>query len=299
MKKRWSVLLGISAGAALVSLIDRRQREANAREWQKNRPGTALITGASVGIGEEFARVLARRGYNLVLVARRTEKLRVLADELQRQHPVKVDVMTADLSDPVDIERAAARIGEIPDLDLLVNNAGFGTGGRFDTTQIQTQLKMVRLHVEASERLMHAALRVMVPRGHGAVINVASLGGFLPMPGSATYGATKAYLIAFSKAVDLELRGTGVRVQALCPGFTYSEFHEVAGVVRSRIPGLLWMPAGPVVAESLRGLEDGQVVVVPGWINQLIAAVTSSPLIMPLIRLARSLPFVWRRFGME
>jgi uncharacterized protein len=237
-------------------------------------PKLAVITGASAGIGAMFARKLAARGYDLLLIARREDRLRSLASELADAHHVKADFMVADLADAADLERAAERIQSAVSLALLVNNAGFGLHGLFFESDVAGQAEMHRLHVLATMRLMHAALVNLVPRGTGGVINVASVGGFAQAPGSVSYNSTKAWMISFTEgiAIDLASKDSAVRVQALCPGFTLSEFHDVIHMDRSVIPQSLWMTADFVVEESLRGFERGQLIVIPGWRYKLIVA---------------------------
>lgn len=291
MKDKASILWGLGAGLALVAAAyEQRRRMAKARAWAQqveSRPGTAVVTGASAGIGAVFARALAQQGYNLLLIARREDRLQMLAGELQSTYGVRVAVLSADLGNPEDLERAAARVAEIADLNVLVNNAGFGTGGDFATLDIQPELQMIRLHVTASVRLMHAVLPGMLRRQHGGIINVASIAGLLPMPGNATYGATKSYLIFFTGSLNAELAGTGVRVEALCPGFTLSEFHDVVRMDRSIIPSFLWCRAEDVVAEALQGLREGREVVIPGAIYKLLGAIMRFPPVAPLARMVQ------------
>jgi short-subunit dehydrogenase len=229
----------------------------------------ALVTGASSGIGEVFARRLARDGFALILVARRREQLEQLAGELSG-----AEILPADLTLEGDLARVEARIAATPDLELLVNNAGFGTKGRFWETSLEGQDRMHRLHVMATMRLTRAALAGMVSRRRGGVINVSSVAGFGQSPGNVSYFATKAWMNSFTEGLDLELRGAGspVRVQALCPGFTITGFHDAMGMSREGIPAWLWMRAGDVVDASLRGLEQGRPLVVPGAIYKLIVA---------------------------
>jgi len=229
----------------------------------------ALITGASSGIGEAFARRLARDGYGLILVARRREQLEKLARELGN-----AEVIVADLTVPEDLARIEARISNEPRLDLLVNNAGFGTKGVFWETPLEGQQRMYDLHVIATMRLTRAAVAAMVPRNRGGVINVSSVAGFGQAPGNISYCATKTWMNSFTEGLDLELRGrgSGVRVQALCPGFTYSEFHEVMGMSRDPIPKFMWLQAADVVDQSLRGLERGKVYVITGGFYRFIVA---------------------------
>jgi uncharacterized protein len=227
----------------------------------------ALVTGASSGIGEAFARRLARDGFGLILVARRRDQLEQLARDLGG-----AETLTADLTLPEDLARVEARVGAAPELDLLVNNAGFGTKGRFWETALEGQDRMHRLHVMATLRLTRAALAAMVPRGRGSVINVSSVAAFGQSPGNVSYCATKTWMNSFTDGLDLELRGCGspVRVQALCPGFTVTGFHDAMGMSRDGIPSWLWMHADDVVEASLRGLQEGKLFVVPGAIYKLV-----------------------------
>lgn len=248
---------------------------------------TVLITGASSGIGAVFARHLAAKGFDPILVARRREKLDDLARSLEQQHGVSTEVLTADLSVPADVKRVGERIESLPGLDMLINNAGFGSRHSFVELDLDMQLDMIHVHVVASVQLTHAALPKMIERRSGAVINVASLAAFVPMPRVVTYASTKAYLVTFSKALANELTGTGVRVQALCPGFTYTEFHDAAefnGFDRSEIAKGLWMSTEDVVAESLRALDNGKPVCIPGWRNRIFLALARSPIGSILVR---------------
>jgi short-subunit dehydrogenase len=232
----------------------------------------AAITGASSGIGATFARKLAARGYDLLLIARREERLRALALELAQRHHVSVEPLAADLLLDADVERVAARIRSAPNLGLLVNNAGFGSLGYFFETDAASQHQMHRLHVLATVQLTHAALTNLVPRDAGGVINVASVAGFWQSPGSVSYCATKTWMNSFTEglAIELAAKRSRVKVQALCPGFTLSEFHDVVHMDRSAIPKSMWMTADFVVSESLRGFDKGKLFVVPGWRYQLI-----------------------------
>ena len=234
----------------------------------------ALITGASSGIGETFARTLAARGYDLILVARREDRLRALAARLSLIH---ADVITADLATDSGMQLVEQAIRDCPNLELLINNAGFGTLGRFWTADLNGQEQMHLLHVVATMRLTHAALAGMVDRGHGAVINVSSVAAFGQSQGNVSYCSTKAWMNSFTEGLHLELRGiqSPVKVQALCPGFTMSEFHDTLGVDRNNIPRFLWMQPETIVAASLDGLERGKVIVVPGLIYKIGAVVMS------------------------
>ena len=232
----------------------------------------ALITGASSGIGETFARALAARGYDLILIARREDRLRALAAQLSGIH---TEVIAADLTTESGLEAAEHAIRNCLRLELLVNNAGFGTLGRFWTADLHGQSGMHQLHVMATMRLTHAALNCMVERGQGGSINVSSVAAFGQSEGNVSYCATKAWMNSFTEGLDLELRGiqSNVKVQALCPGFTMSEFHDTLGVDRKNIPRFLWMQPETIVAASLQGLERGKVIVIPGLIYKIGAAV--------------------------
>lgn len=234
-----------------------------------NRP-VALVTGASSGIGTVFARKLAARGYDLILVARREDRLRALAAEL----PTGVEIVSADLSQEEGVEAATHALTESAMLELLVNNAGFGTLGRFWEADIEGQKSMHEVHVMATMRLTHAALARMVPRKKGAVINVSSVAAFGQSPGNVSYCATKAWINSFTEGLDMELRSvrSPVKVQALCPGFTETEFHETLGMDPRTIPRFLWMKSDSVVETSLKALERGKVIVVPGWKYKIGAA---------------------------
>ena len=223
----------------------------------------ALVTGASSGIGAAFARKLAGKGFDLILIARRADRLRQLAGTLG----TNAKTLSVDLTTEEGLSAAEDSIAGCPSLEMLVNSAGFGTLGRFWQADIAGQEAMHRLHVMATVRLTHAALKAMTERGHGAVINVSSVAAFSQSEGNASYCATKAWMNTFTEALDMELRGAGspVRVQALCPGFTVTEFHDTLGVDRSQIPAWLWMTPDQIVAASLSGLERNRVVVIPGW----------------------------------
>lgn len=238
----------------------------------------ALVTGASSGIGEVFARRLARDAYNLVLVARSGEALEALAKELREQRGVDVEVIVADLTRGDDLRRVEERAAAEPALDLLVNNAGFGTFGAFADSDANEEEREILLNVVALTRLARAALPRMLSRGVGAIINVSSLAAYTPSPYFASYAATKAYVNSLTEGLAEELRGSGVRVQALCPGFTRTRFQERAGVDESIAPSFAWMEPEPVVEASLAALERGDVICIPGLANRLSAlAVRATP----------------------
>lgn len=223
---------------------------------------TALITGATAGIGAAFARRLARGGYRLVLVARDTERLERAAADLHARYGTESEVLRADLATEDGIRAVEARLADSANpVDLLVNNAGFGNKGAFGTVPLQDELDMLKVHIEAILRLTTAALPGMRERGRGAIVNVASVAAFLPR---GTYGASKAWVVSFTQGVLRDLGGTGVRMMALCPGFTRTEFHERAGMGTDNIPAWSWLSADRVVEEALRDLGRGRAVSVPG-----------------------------------
>lgn len=291
MRDRLPFFMALGIGLGLVTILRQHRKDIKSQQWDQQvmlqRQGTVFITGASSGIGQIFAYELARRGYNLVLLARREDRLKALAEAIRETNPVEVELITADLTDPVDLERAAVRIAEISDLDILVNNAGFGTGGPFAESPIEPELNMIHVHVLASVRLARAALPAMVARKHGGIINISSVASITPMTGNVTYGATKNYLNFFTQALNLELAGSGVRVQALCPGFTLTEFHDVAQMDRSVIPNFLWMKPEDVVRASLTGLREGREIVVPGRIYKLMVFILRIPLFARVGRLVQ------------
>ncbi|MDX2194222.1 MAG: SDR family oxidoreductase [Gemmatimonadales bacterium] len=242
----------------------------------------AVITGASAGLGTCYAERLAARGYDLLLVARDGARLEALGARLAAAHGVRAEAWPADLARADDLERLADALAARPRVDVLVNNAGFGTTGRLWEAAAGSQEAMLAVHVVAPMRLTRAVLGGMVARGRGAVVNVSSVASFLYSPTNANYCATKAYLRVFSEGAALELAGSGVRMQALCPGFFRSEFHGRMALDTSGVPGFLWMTAEAVCDASLAALDrGGPVVVVPGAIYRFI------------VLLAKLLPRTW------
>jgi uncharacterized protein len=239
----------------------------------------AVITGASSGIGLEFARKLAGT-HDLVLVARRLDRLEEAKAELGKEFGASVEVMVADLTDDADLAAVEARLAGEVRLGLLVNNAGVGLGaGPFWEQPLEAHEQMFKLHVTATIRLSHAALVNLVAKGEGGVINVASVAGFLVRPCTASYSTTKGWIRSFTEALALDLQtvGSRVRVQALCPGFTYTEFHDVLGVDRKKVAGeKYWMKASDVVDASLKGLATGKLIVIPGWRYKALVGVLGS-----------------------
>jgi short-subunit dehydrogenase len=232
----------------------------------------ATVTGASAGIGRAFAERLARDGWDLCIVARSRGRLEELAKRLRREHGIRVQVVSADLTDPSALGALERRLARDARLELLVNDAGVGDFGAFARRDREEADGEIRLNVLAVVRLTHAALRAMLPRRRGAVINVSSTAAFQPLPQAAIYGATKAFLNSFTEALHEELRGSGVRVQALCPGLTHTEIFERAGADVSGLPSFLWMEPEEVVADSLAALARGAVVCVPGFGNRALSS---------------------------
>jgi len=234
--------------------------------------GLAAVTGASAGIGTAFARALAARGYDLLLIARRRPRLEAIAREIKSRYGVRVDVLAADLTAQKPLRAVEEKLSRSRRLSLLVNNAGLGDFAAFVDSNRERETDEIRLNTLAVVRLCHAALPPMVRRGAGAIINVSSTASFAPCPGFATYGATKAFLNSFTEALDVELEGSGVRVQALCPGLTHTEIFDKAGADTSSLPELLWMEADEVAEESLNALDGGPVLFVPGLGNRALSA---------------------------
>jgi uncharacterized protein len=236
------------------------------------------ITGASSGIGMAFARRLAQ-GHDLILIARRKDRLESLAHELSLAHGTKSELLAVDITENDGLTGVAERIASERNLTLLVNNAGFGTKGYFWKCPVEEQERMHKLHVMTTVRLTHAALGIMVQRNSGAVINVASVSAFIRTPGSTSYSATKSWMTAFTEGLYLELKSAGlsVAVQALCPGFTYSEFHDRIALTRDRLaPPAFWLTAEEVVDASLEGLSRKKLFVIPGWRYRLLVGFLNS-----------------------
>jgi short-subunit dehydrogenase len=235
-------------------------------------PGTALVTGATAGIGRSFAHQLAARGHDLVLVARNEQRLAAEADALRSSYGVSVEVLPADLTDREQLARVEARVGDRDrPVDLLVNNAGFGLKGRFLDHDVEQEQAMLDILVVAVMRLSHAALGAMTERGRGGIINVSSVAAFLPR---GTYAATKAWVNSFSEWAAQEYRPRGVTVTALCPGFTRTEFHERMGVGRGSAPGFMWLDVDELVATALADHDKGRVYSIPGAQYKVVAGVT-------------------------
>jgi short-subunit dehydrogenase len=230
----------------------------------------ALVTGASSGIGEALARRLAKDGRHLVLVARRVDRLETLARELEAQHGIRAYAIPADLVQPGAVRGLlddVARRGLT--VDWLVNNAGFGTMGRFDGLEVERELDEIKLNVEALVELTGRSVPGMVARKRGVVMNVASVAAFTPSPFMATYSATKAFVLSFTEALAVELESTGVHVLCVCPGFTTTEFQATAHVDSERVPKMAWMTAGQVADQAVDAVGRKSVLV-NGTMNNML-----------------------------
>jgi uncharacterized protein len=228
-------------------------------------PPTALVTGASSGLGAEYARQLAARGADLVLVARDAAALAELAAELRATHGRQVEVLAADLLKPRQLDKVADRLADpARPVEILVNNAGFGLPLAFESNDVEDEARHLALHVEVPMRLMHAAIGPMLARGHGRIVGVASAAAFMPR---STYGACKQWLVSFSRWANAVYRHRGVTVTAVCPGFTHTRFHERMGLAPGAegVAPWMWLDARYVVAESLRDAARGRSVSIPSF----------------------------------
>ena len=233
---------------------------------------TALVTGASSGIGKAFAELLAEKGYGLILTARRRERLDALAVDLGQRHGVATQVIVADLAKPEASARIIAALGGAK-VDFLVNNAGYGVPGSYTNVPWADHQTFMQVMVMAVCDLSYRLLPGMVERGWGRIINIASVAGMVPAPaGHTLYGASKAFLIRFSEALSAENASHGVHVTAVCPGFTYSEFHDVTGTrdKMKSVPGMMWLDAPTVAREGYEAVMNGDSVVVNGWIYRML-----------------------------
>ena len=247
----------------------------------------AAVTGASDGLGREFAQQLAAKGYNLLVIARRSVLLHELKVELEKKYNVRVECIVCDLSNAEELKRIEDRLEKEESLEMLVNNAGFGLAGAFPNVDPDKEESMIRLHTIALMRLSRAALIPMCKRKKGYIINLSSVAAFLYGHNSAEYSATKAYVLSFSKSLQCDVRRYGVRVQALCPGFTHTGFHDTETMQsfnKGATSSWLWLPAEYVVRKSLRSIwRTNRVVCIPSLRYKLITALLCRPLIHPLL----------------
>jgi len=256
---------------------------------ESSEASTALVTGASSGIGAAIATSLAKRGHALTLVARRQDRLTELANDLHEDYGVRAGVIACDLADPAERDRLAAKLTELGlDVEVLVNNAGFGFAGDFIEADRERQVEMVRVNCETVVDLTGRYVPEMVQRGRGATINVASTAAFQPLPGSTTYAATKAFVLSFTEALHEELKGTGVTATALCPGPVRTEFMDASGIERAdSTPNFVWMSAEDVGEEAVKAAEAGKRAVVPGKLNyagSVLGRHTPRKFVLPISR---------------
>ncbi|MGW8379117.1 SDR family oxidoreductase [Streptomyces sp. ODS28] len=253
---------------------------------------TALITGATAGIGAAFARRLARDGHDVVLVARDAERLRTQAAELHDRHGVEVSVLSADLATEEGISTVEERLRDTANpVDLLVNNAGFGNKGQYMQVPMADELTMLKVHCEAVLRLTTAAAESMRERRRGGVVNVASVAAFVPR---GTYGASKAWVVQFTQGAAKDLAGSGVRLMALCPGFVRTEFHERAGMDTGNIPGWMWLDADKLVDAAMKDLARGKSLSIPDPRYKVLTGATK---LLPRAVISRASSTTGRKYG--
>jgi short-subunit dehydrogenase len=243
---------------------------AGRRRMANESRGRALVTGASSGIGEEFARQLAAKRYDVVLVARRTDRLAAIAAEISEAHGRKTEVIAADLSTKKGVSAVAERLKK-GDIAVLVNSAGFGTQGEFAQLPLGRETQELNVNIIALTQLTHAAAGPMIENGHGAIINLGSVGSFEPVPYMSTYAATKAYVLSFSEGLHEELKPHGVTVTCVCPGVVHTEFQEQAGMDRGKMPSMGLVTPEKVVSDALKGAAKKKAIVIPGAMNQAAA----------------------------
>ena len=242
----------------------------------------AFITGASSGIGAEFARKLAVRKYDLCRVARKKEKLDELSKELVRKYHINVKIIVADLCNKCDVSKLKKFLLD-NEIDLLINNAGFGLGSQFIHTSSKRNVDMINVHITASVVFSHAVLRNMLKNKGGKIINVASIAAWLPLTQNVLYRSTKMFLVSFTKALNAEVKSRGITVQVLCPGLTHTGFHSTDayhGFDKSKLPAWLWMNPAKVVECSLRDLGRGKLVCIPGLKNKIIVFIGKQKIIL-------------------
>lgn len=255
--------------------------------------GVAVVTGGAGGLGQSFARKLAMRGHRILLVDRREPELRDVCNAITAEYGVTVEPYLADLCIREQVERLAERLKQTPDVELLVNNAGFGTLNHFIDTDPNLVVGMVDLHVVAPMLLSHAVLPGMIARDRGGIINVSSVSAWFQSAGNSHYGSTKICLAAFTATLNEELRGTNVRVQALCPGFVRTQFHDAEAMKefkRYSPTSRLWAAADDVVDFSLRRLSGRRVIVIPGLSYWAVGRLAQMPLLQPLMRRFANVP---------
>ncbi|MFX0176839.1 MAG: SDR family NAD(P)-dependent oxidoreductase [Candidatus Hodarchaeota archaeon] len=264
----------------------------NFMNWDN--PGIALITGASSGIGEAYAQSLSAQGFNTILIARRKEKLEKLAAQLSEKTSTESDILVADLSKLEDIIKVFNEIQSIDNIDVLINNAGYGTRGYFENLPVEVHKDMLFVHNLAPIYFCRAVLPSMIKRNRGVIINISSLATFTPRPQNVMYGSTKEFLKMFSENLQTEMHDTDIRIQALCPSYTITEFHSVGyfkDYDRNQIPKETWASAEEVVDLSLNAIQEKKVVFIPGIANQKFIELLTNP------KLGKRMRENWKKRG--
>ena len=232
---------------------------------------TALVTGATAGIGESFTRLLASKGYDLVLVARDKKRLQERATSLSKKYKINVEVLQADLSVPAQLARVEKRLSNSKKpIEVLVNNAGFGIKDSFLVSSIEDELLLIDVLARAPMQLMHAVLPQMISRDSGTIINNSSVASFIA---GGTYSAAKSYLTVHTESLHTELSKTNLKISALCPGFTHTEFHQRGKMKMSGLPNFMWLEADRVVAESWKAAQAGKAICIPGWQYKILSTI--------------------------
>ncbi len=232
---------------------------------------TALITGATAGIGASYANLLAKEGFDLILVARDLPRLNKVAKELNKRFGVKTQCIKADLTKPSQLAKVEKRVADLKKpIDVLVNNAGFGIKDSFTASNLDKEQELLDVLVTAPMRLTHAVLPVMVKRNTGIIVNVSSVASFIA---GGTYSAAKSYLTVFSESLHTELRGTNVKISALCPGFTRTEFHARGRMKMTALPKFMWLNSDELVNKSWKYAKANRVICIPGWQYKILSAI--------------------------
>lgn len=232
---------------------------------------TALVTGATAGIGASYANLLAKEGFDLILVARDLPRLNQVAKELSKRFGVKTQCMKADLTKPSQLARVEKRVADLKKpIDVLVNNAGFGIKDGFTVSNLDKEQDLLDVLVTAPMRLTHAVLPVMVKRNTGIIVNVSSVASFIA---GGTYSAAKSYLTVFSESLHTELRGTNVKISALCPGFTRTEFHSRGRMKMTALPKFMWLDSDKLVSKSWKHVNANRAISIPGWQYKILSAI--------------------------
>jgi short-subunit dehydrogenase len=232
----------------------------------------ALITGATAGIGAQYARLLAKEGFDLILVARNKNRLASTAKSLNKEFGVKVEVLPADLTKPVQLEKVRKRLSDSrKPIEVLINNAGFGINQSFLVSDLSDEQGLLDVLVTAPMRLTHAVLPIMKERNSGTIVNVSSVASWIA---GGSYSAAKSYLTVLTESLHTELRSTKVKISALCPGFTRTEFHERGRMKMNGLPNFMWLSAEKVVSKSWRDVNAGKVISIPGWQYLILSSIS-------------------------